>query len=365
MTMVPLEVKIVIFVGEVVLERPIINAVDLFCGAGGLTCGLQLAGIDVVAGYDVEESCRFAYENNNQAKFINQDVTELRKEEVEALLRGADFTLLAGCAPCQPFSTYSRTTNAQGQKDKRWGLLNSFGRLVAEVRPDFVTMENVPGLVDQPVFGNFLQQLTDAGYQHNYQVVFCPGYGMAQTRKRLMLVASRGEEIRLPKPTHAPGQYVTVADVIADLPVLAAGQTHGDDPLHRASILSPVNLKRIRASVPGGSWLDWPEELRANCHRKESGKTFPSVYGRMAWDKPSPTITTQCNGYGNGRFGHPEQDRAISLREAALLQSFPKNYQFASQGEKRSIGALAKMIGNAVPVRLGEVVGQSIQTALT
>jgi DNA (cytosine-5)-methyltransferase 1 len=364
MTMVPLEVKIVVFVGGMVLERPIINAVDLFCGAGGLTCGLQRAGIDVVAGYDVEESCRFAYENNNKAKFINQDVTELQKEEVEALLHGADFTLLAGCAPCQPFSTYSRTTNTQGKKDKRWGLLNSFGRLVAEVRPNFVTMENVPGLVDQPVFSDFLQQLADAGYQYDYQVVFCPDYGMAQTRKRLVLVASRGEEIRLPKPTHVPGQYVTVADVIADLPVLAAGQVHGNDSLHRASILSPVNLKRIRASVPGGSWLDWPEELRANCHRKESGKTFPSVYGRMVWDEPSPTITTQCNGYGNGRFGHPEQDRAISLREAALLQSFPKNYQFTPQGEKRSIGALAKMIGNAVPVQLGEVVGQSIQTAL-
>ncbi len=346
------------------LERPKINAVDLFCGAGGLTHGLQQAGIDVVAGYDVEESCRFAYEHNNQAKFINQDVTELRKEEVEAHLHGADFTLLAGCAPCQPFSTYSRTTNTAGQRDKRWGLLNSFGRLVAEVRPNFVTMENVPGLIDQPVFDNFLQQLVEAGYQYDYLIVFCPDYGMAQTRKRLMLVASKGEGVCLLKPTHTPEQYMTVADVIAGLPILAAGQTHSDDLLHRASILSPTNLKRIQASVPGGSWLDWPEELRANCHRKDSGKTFPSVYGRMAWDEPSPTITTQCNGYGNGRFGHPEQDRAISLREAALLQSFPKNYQFAPPGGRHSIGALAKMIGNAVPVRLGEVVGQSIQAAL-
>lgn len=347
------------------LERPTINAVDLFCGAGGLTYGLQQAGIDVVAGYDVEGSCRFAYEHNNQAKFINQDVTKLRKEEVEAYLDGADFTLLAGCAPCQPFSTYSRTTNTTGPKDKRWGLLNSFGRLAAEVRPDFVTMENVPGLVDQPVFYDFLQQLSDAGYQCDYQVVFCPDYGMAQTRKRLMLVGSLEKGVCLPKPTHTPDQYMTVADVIAGLPALEAGQTLVDDPLHRASILSPINLRRIQASAPGGSWLDWPEGLRASCHRKESGKTFPSVYGRMSWDKPSPTITTQCNGYGNGRFGHPEQDRAISLREAAMLQSFPKNYQFFPKGESRSIGVLAKMIGNAVPVRLGEIIGQTIQVALT
>ena len=347
------------------LDRPRIKAVDLFCGAGGLTHGLQQAGIDVVAGYDVEESCRFAYEHNNQAKFINQDVTVLPKEEVQAHLSGADFTLLAGCAPCQPFSTYSRTTNTAGQKDKRWGLLKCFVRLIAEVLPDFVTMENVPGLVGQSVFDDFLLQLVDAGYQYEYQIVFCPDYGMAQTRKRLMLVASKGKEIYLPKPTHGPEQYITVADVISDLPALAAGQTHSDDSLHRASTLSPTNMERIKASVPGGSWLDWPEELRANCHRKDSGKTFPGVYGRMAWDKPSPTITTQCNGYGNGRFGHPEQDRAISLREAALLQSFPPHYQFMAEGEKCPIGALAKMIGNAVPVRLGEVVGQSIKVALT
>lgn len=363
--MFSLAVKIAVLVGGVVLKHPKINAVDLFCGAGGLTHGLQRAGIDVVAGYDVEESCRFAYEHNNQAKFINQDVTKLRKEEVEEHLRGADFTLLAGCAPCQPFSTYSRTTNTTRANDRRWSLLNSFGRLVAEVRPDFVTMENVPGLVDQPVFDNFLQQLTNAGYQYDHHVVFCPDYGMAQTRKRLMLVASLGGEVRLPEPTHTPDRYMTVAEVIACLPALVAGQTHCDDSLHRASILSPINLKRIQASVPSGSWLDWPEELRANCHRKDSGKTFPSVYGRMAWDQPSPTITTQCNGYGNGRFGHPEQDRAISLREAALLQSFPQNYQFFPKDEKRSISALAKMIGNAVPVRLGEVVGQSILAALT
>lgn len=346
------------------LKHPIIKAVDMFCGAGGLTCGLQQAGIDVVAGYDIEESCRFAYEHNNQAKFIQKDVTKLSKEEVEAHLHEADFTVLAGCAPCQPFSTYSRTTNTAGQKDNRWGLLNSFGKLIAEVLPDFVTMENVPGLVSQPVFDSFLRQLIDSGYQYDYQVVFCPDYGMAQTRKRLVLVASKDSEISLPKPSHSPDQYLTVADAIADLPALTAGQSHKTDSLHRASILSPINLKRIQASKPGGSWLDWPESLRAKCHRKESGKTFPSVYGRMSWNEPSPTITTQCNGYGNGRFGHPEQDRAISLREAAILQSFPENYQFAPLGEKRSIGALAKMIGNAVPVRLGEVVGQSIQASL-
>lgn len=345
---------------EVRVSHPKVNAVDLFCGAGGLTHGLQKAGINVVAGYDVEESCRFAYEHNNLAQFINKDVSTLTKEEIESHFGDAEYTLLAGCAPCQPFSTYSRTTNTAGTKDKRWSLLRSFGRLVTEVKPDFVTMENVPGLLTQSIFDEFKEELHIAGYQFDYKVVFCPDYGMAQTRKRLMFVAALGREVHLPLPTHTPESYLTVEDVISDLPPLRAGDKLESDPLHRSSTLSEVNLKRIQSSKQGGSWLDWPEELRAACHQKDSGKTFPSVYGRMSWDKPSPTITTQCNGYGNGRFGHPEQDRAISLREAALLQSFPKNYQFAPQNENRSIGSLAKMIGNAVPVALGEIVGNSI-----
>ncbi len=158
--------------------------------------------------------------------------------------------------PASLFSTYSRTTNTAGPKDNRWGLLNSFGRLITKVLPDFVTMENVPGLIGQPVFDSFLQQLANSGYQYDYQVVFCPDYGMAQTGKRLVLVASKETEINLPKPSHAPDQYLTVADVITSLPVLTAGQSHKSDPLHRASILSPINLKRIQASKLGGSWLD-------------------------------------------------------------------------------------------------------------
>ncbi|ELK9839582.1 DNA cytosine methyltransferase, partial [Salmonella enterica] len=164
--------------------------------------------------------------------------------------------------------------------------------------------------------------------------------------------------------THTADKYVTVRDAIEHLPRITAGEKDKVDPIHRSSILSPINLKRIQYSKPGGSWLDWPEELRASCHKKMTGKTYPSVYGRMTWDEPSPTITTQCNGYGNGRFGHPVQDRAISLREAALLQSFPLAYKFHDDENPLSVATLAKMIGNAVPVKLGEIIGQSIITSL-
>lgn len=335
-----------------------IKAVDLFCGAGGLTHGLQRAGIDVVAGYDIVESCRYAYEYNNRAKFFNKSVTDLTAGELAAHFEGARISLLAGCAPCQPFSTYSRNRNTQ--HDERSELLGHFGELVKEVQPDYVTMENVPGMKTKSIFQKFIKTLSDSGYHIDYKVVFCPDYGMAQSRKRLVLVASKLAPIKLIPPTHTQDNYVTVRDVISSLPPIIAGEQHRDDPLHKASGLSDINHIRIKNSKPGGTWLDWPEHLRADCHKKISGKTYVAVYGRMEWDKVSPTMTTQCTGFGNGRFGHPEQNRGISLREAALLQSFPKNYEFFPRDIKHDMAPLAKMIGNAVPVRLGEVIGESI-----
>ena len=149
----------------------------------------------------------------------------------------------------------------------------------------------------------------------------------------------------------------TVRDAIGELPAISAGMSHPDDRLHMAASLSEKNMDRIKFSKPGGTWRDWPKELISGCHAKKSGSTFPSVYGRMEWDKPSPTITTQCFGYGNGRFGHPEQDRAISLREAAMLQSFPREYKFVAEGEQVTFSTLGRLIGNAVPVSLGEFIG--------
>ena len=156
------------------------------------------------------------------------------------------------------------------------------------------------------------------------------------------------------------GQAETVREAIAGLPPLKAGEVCVSDPLHQASELSPLNLKRIRASKPGGSWKDWNDDLVADCHKKSSGKTYPSVYGRMSWDEPSPTMTTQYYGFGNGRFGHPEQNRAISLREGAILQSFPRYYKFVPKNGEIYRKVIGRLIGNAVPVKLGEAIGKSI-----
>lgn len=336
---------------------PRIRAVDLFCGVGGLTHGLIRGGIDVAAGIDIDRECRLPYESNNDARFIQADVREVTADVVRDVLGDAPITLIAGCAPCQPFSTYSRKGRAtRGGED--WELVANFGRLVQEVRPHLVTMENVPSVEHHSVFHDFLASLT--GYALAWRIIECSAIGVPQTRKRLVLVASRIGDVAPSVDWSSEGRR-TVRDVIAGLPPLSAGAGDPSDPMHLACKLSETNLRRIRASRPGGSWRDWPEELRAACHRKATGGTYPSVYGRMEWDQPAPTMTTQCFGYGNGRFGHPEQDRAITLREAAMLQTFPRNYRFVADGATVRFATLGRLIGNAVPVRLGERIAQTFK----
>ena len=338
-------------------------AIDLFCGAGGLTHGLVTEGIPVVAGYDLDPACKFPFEhNNNDAKFIQADLTDVNSTDLLQRWPEGKLRLLAGCAPCQPFSTYSQGRDTS--KDAKWKLLYAFGDLIRECQPELVTMENVPQLPKHQVFDDFVATLKDQGYYVHWEVVYCPDYGLPQQRKRLVLLASKLGPIALIFPTHTPENYVTVRDVIKDLPKIAAGETHSTDPLHKASKVNALNMSRLQQSRPGGTWRDWEKNLVAKCHRKKSGKTFPGVYGRMTWEKPAPTMTTLCYGFGNGRFGHPEQDRAISLREAALFQTFPANYQFTSPETPVQMRTVGRLIGNAVPVELGKVVARSIKAHL-
>jgi DNA (cytosine-5)-methyltransferase 1 len=337
-----------------------VACVDLFCGAGGLTHGLISEGIKVVAGIDVDEACRHPFEANNAARFINKDVGQLSPKLLNDLFGEAEIRVLAGCAPCQPFSTYAQRYNVVGSP--RWGLLYQFGRLVKDVLPDIVTMENVPTVAKHAVFDDFVEALQRLGYHVHQSVVDCSLYGLPQSRRRMVLLASRLGPVELVKPTHRNPK--TVREAIGRLAAISQGSSHPKDSLHTASRLSDLNLERIRVSRPGGTWRDWPKHLVAECHQRETGRTYPGVYGRMDWNEPSPTLTTQFYGFGNGRFGHPEQDRAISLREGAILQGFPKSYSFMPKGAPVHFKALGRMIGNAVPVTLGEVIGQSISAHL-
>lgn len=341
-----------------------ISAIDLFCGAGGLTCGLQKAGINVLAGIDFDGNCRYAFEHNNHAQFIKAPIQEIHHEQIDAFYPENDIRVLVGCAPCQPFSTHAnKVRKVKEGKDDRWFLLNHFSRLIEESNPDIISMENVPLLSKQEIFQDFLDTLTQNNYHYDWQIVHCPQYGIPQNRHRLVLLASRYGRIQLIPPTHTPETYQTVYQAIGNLNPIKAGESDSTDPLHKSSKLSLINLKRIRQSKPGGTWKDWDSSLLSECHKKESGSTYSSVYARMKWDEPSPTITTQFYNYGTGRFGHPVQDRALSLREGAILQTFPSDYSFIDN-DKISFKIVGKMIGNAVPVRLGEVIGLSIRQHL-
>ena len=335
-----------------------ISGVDLFCGVGGLTHGLVQGGINVTAGVDMDPTCKYPYEeNNNGASFIEGDISKVSAKEIEKHFKPGSIRVLAGCAPCQPFSSYARKYD--NNRDNKWALIYEFERLLKGIRPDIITMENVPAVRTHRVFKRFIKTLEKLKYKVWYDVVDCSQYGVPQKRMRTVLLASRHGDLKLIDATHETPK--TVKQAIGRLKPIKAGEGAENDRMHVCASLNATNMKRIKVSKPGGTWRDWPKSLVVDCHKSESGKTFPSVYGRMQWDKPAPTMTTQCFGFGNGRFGHPEQDRAISLREAAILQGFPRNYKFVPPRKEVEFVNIGRLIGNAVPVDLGRAIAVSIK----
>jgi len=336
-----------------------LQAFDFFCGAGGLTRGLLDAGIKVIAGFDCDEKCRMTFESNNRrVRFINEDIRNVAPEYlVELAGKGTfDRILFAGCAPCQPFS---KQRKGDGKfHDAR--LLSEFGRLVKSVLPGWVLIENVPGIArvqGASTFRRFLRTLEDCGYDFVFDVIDAKHYFVPQTRRRLVLIGSRLVKPSLPKPKSGT-EYrplITVRQAISHFPRINAGESHPAVPNHVAASITLLNLERMKHTPhDGGDRRSWPDRLVLDCHKGNySGHT--DVYGRMFWDMPAPTLTGRCNSISNGRYGHPDQDRAISLREAAALQTFPDGYIF--YGSQKDI---ALQIGNAVPVRLAEELGKHI-----
>lgn len=330
---------------------------DMFCSIGGLTYGLQKAGITVNAGLDIDGSCRYAYEKNCEATFIEADIKDLSFSDISTYFNDAEYRILVGCAPCQPFSSHTAKIKSR-QPDSKWNLIDEFLRIILEGQPEIISMENVPQLMDKSVYHKFKHELTDAGYKIADGIIYCSDFGVPQKRCRLVMLASLLGKIDMPKPEAEEPK--TVRQAIGHLCSLKNGQSSETDPLHVCSRLEPINLKRIQASKPGGSWRDWPTELLPDCYKKDSGLSYGSVYGRMQWDKPAPTLTTQFYRYGTGRYGHPEQDRALSLREGAILQTFPEQYQFVASGERAAFTKIGRQIGNAVPPSLASAIGKAI-----
>ncbi len=341
-----------------------IRVADFFCGCGGTSAGLRAAGMKIVLGVDIDPEAEVTFlANFPQADFFCVDARRLRPRELESkLARHRTYPLLlSACVPCQPFSKQNRRVVKRVPKFHDAALLDEFHRFVSYFLPEYVFLENVPGLqkVSQRTgpYARFLKHLVSLNYAVATDVVACQDYGVPQKRQRLVLLASRLGAIELPARTHgiAPGfrPYSTVRDWISKYPPIEAGETHPDIPNHRARALSARNLARIRATPQGGGRRSWPQSLILQCHKGHDGHT--DVYGRLDWDRPAPALTTKCITLSNGRFGHPEQDRAISLREAASLQTFPDDFVFHG-----SLTTMARHVGNAVPVLMAKTFGQAI-----
>lgn len=337
-----------------------LEAIDLFCGVGGLSYGFRTAGVHVRLGIDIDASCKFPLTANSpETEFLCSDVASVTGADLTSYWSRRSIRILAGCAPCQPFSPYTRKS-PDSVPSEDWEMLDHFSRLIRETTPQIVSMENVPSLKSHDIYDRFLATLERRDYHISAKIVRCEDYGVPQRRRRLVLLASRLGPIKLIEPTHDEMSYVTVRQAIAHLPQVSAGAADPADPLHKARRLSPQNLERIKVARPGGTWSDWPRRLRSPCHKRKTGASFRNVYARMEWDEPAPTITTLAYNFGAGRFGHPVQNRALTLRESAILQSFPRKYRFVPPKEDVTFLKVGRLIGNAVPVKLAAAIGRSI-----
>lgn len=341
-----------------------IKAVDFFCSGGGMSYGMQQAGIKVLAGIDNDISCKTTYEANIKgAKFIHADVFDLDETYLRqklSLKKNDDELLLIGCSPCQ-FWSIINTDKTRSQESKN--LLIEFSRFVKHLMPGYVVVENVPGVLrkkEESGLKEFVEWLESNGYAVHHKVHNVSDYGVPQNRKRFTLIANRVTKVEL-EPTPKKGKKVTVRDVLGEkngFPKIEPGHKDDTDFFHSVPNLSSVNIERLKkVNKDGGNRFGFANdpELQLNCFvgRDDS---FRDTFGRLWWDRPSPTITTKFYSVSNGRFVHPEEDRALSIREGAALQSFPKNYKFKTKG----ITSTAKMIGNAVPPKYAKAIGQSI-----
>lgn len=343
------------------------RVIDFFCGCGGASKGFELAGFDIALGIDFDKNAADSYKANfPSTEFIHDDIRNIKVKHIAEKIpdwKESDLVFCA-CAPCQPFSSQNKNRHSG---DKRRSLLSETKRFIRAFRPAYIFIENVPGiqnvkLEENGPFADYLHFLSRFGYQYEYRVVSSEFYGVPQQRKRLVVLARLNGQPIFPTPTHgiAGKPFTTVRDFISGLPPLQAGETDPNDPLHAAAIIKPHNIERLIHTPEGGDRRDWPDVLWLKCHQTYDGHT--DVYGRMSWDAPCKTLTTKCTSISNGRFGHPDttQHRAITFREAALLQTFPISFQFKGNRVSKS-----KQIGNAVPVLLAQRFAEVMQHNIT
>lgn len=326
-----------------------IEVFDFFSGCGGTSLGFKQAGFKILGGLDcdIDSAKTFKY-NFPKSGFILDDIRKVNPESLKGIIpkNRKNPLLFSSCAPCQPFSGQRRVVP---ENDPRKSLLEELQRFISHWEPEYLFIENVPGIQhinkSGGVFNRFTKFLDNLSYKYDSKVIDTYNLGVPQHRKRFVLIAS-SPKVNI-KPIDAyllnlKPENLILRDLIRDLPSIKAGETHPNIPNHQAAKLSELNLERIKATPEGGDRRNWPKKLHPKCHADYKGHT--DVYGRMSWELPAPTLTTKCISYSNGRFGHPEQNRAISVREAARIQTFPDNFIFIG-----NIGSCARQVGNAVP----------------
>lgn len=341
-----------------------LKAVDFFCSGGGMSYGIQQAGIKILAGIDFDKTCEETYTSNIKgAKFIHADIFNLKEKELEkelSLKKKDKNLVLIGCSPCQFWSIINTDKN---KSEKSKDLLKEFRRFVEYFQPGYVVVENVPGVFRRKTesgLEDFIEWLNNNGYKVHYNIHEVSKYEVPQHRKRFTLIANRVTKVEL-EPVKSNAKPRTVRDVLGvenGFPKVKAGHKDNSSFMHTVVGLKDINIKRLSLTKKnGGTRLAYADnsELAPNCHKNDK-ENFKDTYGRMWWDRPSPTITTKFFSISNGRFAHPEENRAISLREGAVLQSFPKNYIFKTA----SIANTARMIGNAVPPKYATAIGKAI-----
>lgn len=348
-----------------------LTAIDVFAGGGGLTVGLKRAGFHVLSAIEIDGSAFTTYKSNHpEVQIYKQDVRTIDSSTLLGLSPGRAIDLLAGCPPCQGFSSL---TSKYRRNDPRNDLVLEMARLIKEIMPRAVMVENVPGLIKKgkPLFDELVGTLTSFGYIPEWGVLQVADYGVPQSRRRLVLLAGKGFRIPLPTPSHSRigrnglKPWRTLKSAIKNMPraiTLDQSWSKGGPQAvewHVTRTLSPQNVRRLKVTKPGGSRNSLPKLLRPKCHKNmESG--FINVYGRAEWDKPSPTITAGCTTLSKGRFGHPVKNRTLSVREAALIQTFPSDYIFDTQ----YMGHVCNIIGNALPCDFAEVLARQCVEAL-
>jgi DNA (cytosine-5)-methyltransferase 1 len=355
---------------------PLPTAIDCFAGCGGLSRGLRLAGFDIRAAVEINAAARKTYAANHPSTTLFKDVLDVTSEVLRETLKGEPLSLLAGCAPCEGFC--SLTSKKKDEQDPRNVLLLRMAEFVEDLKPDVVMMENVPGLAKRghEILRKFISTLQACGYpaEKAWQVVQMADYGIPQSRRRLLMLVGRGFEIPFPKPTHSKNpaygsglkNWLSLRHVIGNetKPIsLTKARASGGPRKHKWHVirnLQPQVAARLSAAIPGETWLALEESIRPDCHR-EGYRGFTNTYGRMTWDQVPVTITAGCTTPSKGRFGHPEKKRTtISVREAAVIQTFPRSYKF----ETDYMDVICEMIGNAVPPKFGFVIGKRIQEEL-